>query len=117
ALRLSRQHGLRALQRAANNLAATMQEEGRLRRSYELIEESARATRGWGLSLTTRADDSEIALMAWYDGQWDRLLEHTDAFLATAGAEAQQWESHLLALAGIVRVLQGEPVPKELDEV
>lgn len=117
ALRISRQHGLRALQRAANNLAATMQEEGRLRRSYELIEESARATRGWGLSLTTRADDSEIALMAWYDGQWDRLLEHTDAFLANAGAESQQWESHLVALAGIVRVLRGEPVPRELDEI
>jgi class 3 adenylate cyclase/tetratricopeptide (TPR) repeat protein len=117
ALRLCRQHGLRALQRAANNLATTMQEEGRLRRSYELIDESARATRGWGLSLTTRADDSEMALMAWYDGQWDRLLEHTEAFLATAGAEAQQWESHLLALAGIVRALRGEPVPAELDHI
>jgi class 3 adenylate cyclase/tetratricopeptide (TPR) repeat protein len=117
ALRLSRQHGLRALQRSANNLAATMQEEGRLRRSYELIEESAQAIRGWGLSLTTRADNSEIALMAWYDGDWNRLLEHTDAFLATAGAEAQQWESHLLAVCGIIRAFRGESVPKELDDV
>jgi len=116
-LRLSRQHGLRALQRAANNLAATMQEEGRLRRSYELIEESARATRGWGLSLTTRADDSEIALMAWYDGDWDRLLTHTDAFLAGAGEEAQQWETHLIALACIVHSLRGEPIPPELEVV
>ncbi|MGZ6791963.1 MAG: hypothetical protein ACXVFV_03340, partial [Mycobacteriales bacterium] len=117
ALQLCRQHGLRALQRAANNLAATMQEEGRLRRSYELIDESARATRGWGLSLTTRADDSEAALMAWYDGNWDALLAHTDAFLASAGTEARQWESHLLAVAGIVRALRGEPVPDGLDEV
>ncbi|MDP9182980.1 MAG: hypothetical protein M3P04_09430, partial [Actinomycetota bacterium] len=117
ALRLSRQHGLRALQRAANNLAATMQEEGRLRRSYELIEESARATRGWGLSLTTRADDSEIALMAWYDGDWDRLLEHTEAFLAGAGEEAQQWETHLIALACIVHSIRGEPIPEELEVV
>ncbi|MCW2598189.1 MAG: adenylyl cyclase class-3/4/guanylyl cyclase [Frankiales bacterium] len=117
ALSLSRQHGLRARQRAANNLAATMQEEGRLRRSYELIEESASATRGWGLSLTTRADDPELALRAWYHGQWDRLLEHADAFLATASAEAQQWESHLLALCGIVRALRGEQVPPELDAV
>jgi class 3 adenylate cyclase len=117
ALRLSRQHNLRALQRAANNLAATMQEEGRLRRSYELIEESARATRGWGLSLTTRADDSEIALMAWYDGDWDRLLTHTKAFLAGAGEEAQQWETHLIALACIVHTLRGEPIPRELESV
>ncbi len=116
-VQLCRQYNLRALQRAANNLAATMQEEGRLRRSYELIEESARATRGWGLSLTTRADDSEVALMAWYDGQWERLLKHTDTFLATAGAEAQQWEAHLLALAAIVRALRAESVPPELDDV
>jgi len=114
ALLLSRQHGLRALQRAANNLAATMQEEGRLRRSYELIEECSKATRGWGLSLTTRADDSEIALMAWYDGDWDRLLEHTEAFMAVAGEEARQWEAHLLALAGIVHALRGQPIPEEL---
>ncbi len=117
ALRLSRQHNLRALQRATNNLAATMQEEGKLHRSYELIEESARAARGWGLSLTTRADDSEAALRAWYDGRWDLLLEHTATFLATAGAEAQQWESHLLALNGIVHALRDEPVPQELDDV
>ena len=117
ALRLSRKHSLRALQRAANNLATTMQEEGRLRRSYELIEESANATRGWGLSLTTRADDSEMALMAWYDGDWDRLLEHTAAFLTKAGSEAQLWESHLLALCGIVRAFRGERVPPELDQV
>lgn len=116
-VQLCRQYNLRALQRAANNLAATMQEEGQLRRSYELIEESARATRGWGLSLTTRADDSEVALMAWYDGQWERLLEHTDAFLRTAGTEARQWEAHLLALAAIVRALRAEPVPPELDDV
>jgi tetratricopeptide (TPR) repeat protein len=117
ALELSREHGLRALQRAANNLAATMQEEGRLRRSYELIEESARATRGWGLSLTTRADDSEIALMAWYDGDWDRLLTHTEAFLATSGEEAQQWESHLVALASVVHTMRGLPVPEHLEAV
>jgi class 3 adenylate cyclase/tetratricopeptide (TPR) repeat protein len=117
ALRLCRQHNLRALQRSANNLAATMQEEGRLRRSYELIEESARATRGWGLSLTTRADDSEIALMAWYDGDWDRLLTHTEAFLAGAGEEAQQWETHLIALACIVHALRGEEIPRDLERV
>jgi predicted ATPase/class 3 adenylate cyclase len=113
-LRLCRQHGLRAHQRAANNLAACMQEEGRLRRSYELIEESARATRGWGLSLTTRADESESALMAFYDGDWDRLMKHTEAFLSQAGEEARQWESHLIALACIVHALRGEPVPDEL---
>jgi class 3 adenylate cyclase/tetratricopeptide (TPR) repeat protein len=117
ALQLSRQHNLRAHQRAANNLAATMQEEGRLRRSYELIEESARATRGWGLSLTTRADDSEVALMAWYDGDWDRVLEHTDAFLSHAGEEARQWESHLIALACIIHALRTEEIPEELAEI
>jgi tetratricopeptide (TPR) repeat protein len=117
ALRLSRQHGLRALQRAANNLAATMQEEGRLRRSYELIEESARAARGWGLSLTTRADDSESALMAWYDGDWDRLLHHTEAFLDAAGEEAQIWETHLIALNCVVHSLRGEPIPSRLEAV
>jgi tetratricopeptide (TPR) repeat protein len=114
ALQLARTHSLRAHQRAANNLAATMQEEGRLRRSYELIEECSHATRGWGLSLTTRADDSEIALMAWYDGDWDRLLEHTEAFMAVAGEEARQWEAHLLALAGIVHALRRQPIPDEL---
>ncbi|MCW2501117.1 MAG: adenylyl cyclase class-3/4/guanylyl cyclase [Frankiales bacterium] len=117
ALRLAREHNLRALQRAANNLADTMQEEGRLHRSYELIAESALAARGWGLSLTTRADASEVALRAWYDGDLNRLLHHTDAFLETAGAEAQQWESHLVAVAGIVRALRAEPVPPELDQV
>ncbi len=117
ALRLSRKHNLRALQRAANNLGATMQEEGRLRRSYELIDESAHATRGWGLSLTTRADHSEVALMAWYDGDWARLLEHTELFLADAGPEARQWESHLIAVASTVRVLRGEPTPTALQEV
>jgi hypothetical protein len=94
-----------------------MQEEGRLRRSYELIEESARATRGWGLSLTTRADDSEIALMAWYDGDWDRLLAHTEAFLASSGEEAQQWETHLVALASVVHTMRGLPVPEHLEAV
>jgi class 3 adenylate cyclase/tetratricopeptide (TPR) repeat protein len=117
ALRLARQHNLRALQRAANNLAATMQEEGRLRRSYELIEESARAARGWGLSLTTRADDSEIALMAWYDADWDRLVSHTEAFLATAGEEAQQWETHLVALASVVHTMRRQPIPEHLERV
>jgi class 3 adenylate cyclase len=117
ALRLSRQHNLRALQRAANNLAATMQEEGRLRRSYELIEESARATRGWGLSLTTRADDSEIALMAWYDADWDKLLEHTESFLASSAEEAQQWETHLVALASVVHTMRREPIPEHLEAV
>lgn len=117
ALQLCRQHNLRALQRAANNLAATMQEEGRLRRSYELIEESAQATRGWGLSLTTRADDAEVALMAWYDGDWDRLLEHTATFLAGAGEEARQWETHLIALNCIIHALRREEVPPELEAV
>ncbi|MFN2536759.1 MAG: AAA family ATPase [Mycobacteriales bacterium] len=117
ALTLCRQRGLRAQQRAANNLATTMQEEGRLRRSYELIDESARATRGWGLSLTTRADDSESALMAWYDGDWNRLLEHADAFLAHTSAEARQWEAHLVAVMSTVRVLRGEPPAPELAEV
>jgi tetratricopeptide (TPR) repeat protein len=117
ALRLAREHGLRALQRAANNLATTMQEEGRLRRSYELIDESARATRGWGLSLTTRADDADSALMAWYDGDWDRLLKHAEAFLAEAPAEARQWEAHLVAVMSTVRVLRGEPPAPELAEV
>jgi hypothetical protein len=117
ALGLCRAHGLRALQRAANNLATTMQEEGRLRRSYELIEECAQAARGWGLSLTTRADDSESALMAWYDGDWDRLLQHADAFLASTSAEARQWEAHLVAVVSTVRVLRGQlPLP-ELAEV
>ena len=117
ALRLARQHGLRALQRAANNLAATMQEEGRLRRSYELIEESARATRGWGLSLTTRADDSEIALMAWYDADWDKLLKHTEAFLASSAEESQQWETHLVALASVVHTMRHEIIPEHLEAV
>ncbi len=117
ALRLSHQHNLRALQRAANNLATTMQEEGRLRRSYELIEQSASATRGWGLSLTTRADDSEIALMAWYDGDWDRLLAHTDAFVAESGEEAHQWETHLISLACIVHAMRAEPIPPELETI
>jgi class 3 adenylate cyclase len=116
-LKLSREHGLRALQRSANNLAATMQEEGRLRRSYELIDESARATRGWGLSLTTRADDSESALMAWYDGDWERLLTHGEAFVASTSAEARQWEAHLVAVMATVRVLRGEPMSAELIEV
>ncbi len=117
ALTLAREHGLRALQRAANNLAATMQEEGRLRRSYELIDESARATRGWGLSLTTRADDSESALMAWYDGDWPRLLEHAESFVASASAEARQWEAHLVAVMSTVRVLRGGSPAPELVEV
>jgi class 3 adenylate cyclase len=117
ALRLARQHGLRAHQRAANNLAATMQEEGRLRRSYELIEESAHAMRGWGLSLTTRADESENGLMAWYDGDWDRMLVHTERFLAQAGEEAWQWESHLIALGYIVHAVRDEPIPRELASV
>jgi class 3 adenylate cyclase len=117
ALDLARTHGLRALQRAANNLATTMQEEGRLRRSYELIDESARATRGWGLSLTTRADDSETALRAWYDGEWNRLLEHADAFLRSTSAEARQWEAHLVAVMSTVLVLRGQQPAPELAEV
>jgi class 3 adenylate cyclase/tetratricopeptide (TPR) repeat protein len=117
ALELCRTKGLRALQRAANNLAATMQEEGRLRRSYELIEESAHAARGWGLSLTTRDDHSEMALMAWYDGDWNQMLEHTELFLKETGPEAQQWESHLIAVASIVRVLRDEPMPEDLEEL
>lgn len=114
ALQLSRDHGLRALQRAANNLAATMQEEGRLRRSYELIDESSKAARAWGLSLTTRADDAERALMSWYDGDWNALLAHTEAFLENVSEEAQQWESHLIALACVVHALRGEEIPERL---
>ena len=117
ALELCRAKGLRGLQRAANNLAATMQEEGRLRRSYELIEESSAASRGWGLSFTTRADHSETALMAWYDGDWLRMLDATDQFLAEVGTEARKWESHLLSMACVVRVMQGQPMPIDLDEL
>ena len=117
ALRVCREHGLRALQRVANNLAATMQEEGRLRRSYELIDESSKAARAWGLSLTTRADDAESALMAWYDGDWQAVLAHTDAFLTNVSEEAQQWESHLMALACVVHAMRGEPVPDRLVAV
>lgn len=109
ALELCRSRRLQALQRSANNLANTLLEEGQLRRGYELIEESEAAGRGTGLGLTTGASEAEIAMRAWFEGDWDRTLSVASAFLdGEVGGANEVWEVYLRALRGWLRLLRGD---------
>jgi class 3 adenylate cyclase/tetratricopeptide (TPR) repeat protein len=110
AVELSRAHGLRALHRAANNLAATLQEEGELRRSYALIEESERVGRGVGLSLTTKFSEADLAIRLFWEGDWVTSMEVADSFFGKLSEDTPHpWEIHLRSLRSLIRVLSGQP--------
>lgn len=110
AVDLARRHRLRALHRAANNLAATLQEEGQLRRSYELIEESEAVGRNAGLSLTSKFSEPDVAMRAYFAGDWGRALAVSDAWLGgLVTATPHPWEIHLRALCAWLRLLRGAP--------
>ena len=111
-----RQHGLRALHRAANNLAVMLQEEGELRRSYALIEESEAAGRAAGLSLTAKFTEGDLAVRAYWEGDWRKTLRIASTFLDRLNPNAPHpWECHLRGLRGMLRVLSDKPAQDDLD--
>ncbi len=114
ALRYCREHRLRATLRAINNLAASLQEEGQLRRSYALLEEIDAAGAGFGLSMTSHANVADRAIQAYYDGDWHLTLELAHSFLDRDEAVAH-WEVHLVVLRAWLRMLQGQPAPDDVD--
>ena len=116
AVELCREHSLRALHRAANNLAVVLQEEGDLRRSYEVLAESERAERGIELGLTTKATEADLAIRAYWEGDWDTTLSLADQILDGVGpGTPHPWEGHLRALRAFLRALRQEPIPRDID--
>jgi len=107
AVGLARRHRLRALHRAANNLAVTLQEEGQLRRSYALIEESAEVARRAGLSLTAKFSGPEEVMRAYFAGDWDTALAVAGGWLGRLGDTPHPWEVHLRALSAWLRLMRG----------
>lgn len=114
ALAFCREHRLRATARAINNLAATLQEEGQLRRSYGLLDELRSQGRGFGSSLTSTTSLADQALQAYYDGDWGTTLDLAHQLLDD-GRDVAHWEVHLLVLRAWLQVLRDEEAPAELD--
>ena len=116
AVELCRTHHLRALHRAANNLAVTLQEEGELRRSYALVEESEAAGAAAGLSLTAKFTEADLAVRAYWEGDWSRALGIADSFLGRMTVAAPHpWEAHLRSLRALLRALRAEPIGDDID--
>lgn len=114
ALQFCRDHRLRATARAMNNLAATLQEEGQLRRSYGLLDELRSHGKGFGLSLTSTTSLADQALQAYYDGDWDATLDLAHELLDD-NADPAHWEVHLVVLRGWLLMLRGDDAPADLD--
>lgn len=114
ALQFCRDHRLRATARAMNNLAATLQEEGQLRRSYGLLAELRTHGKGFGLSLTSTTSLADQALQAYYDGDWDAALDLAHELLDDSG-DAAHWEVHLVVLRAWLLMLRGDDAPDDLD--
>jgi predicted ATPase/class 3 adenylate cyclase len=107
AVDLARRHRLRALHRAANNLAVALQEEGELRRSFALIDESEEVGRNAGLSLTTKFSHPDIAMRAFFAGDWTDALRVSGRWLDSLSDTPHPWEIHLRALCAWLRLLRG----------
>ncbi|WP_376771495.1 AAA family ATPase [Micromonospora polyrhachis] len=103
ATQFCQKHQLLALQRAVQNLAYAIREEGDWIRSNNLLTSASTAN---GAALTTGY--SAEAMRAYFDGEFGRLLQAADAFVDTpAGA----WDMQVRGLRACLRVLRGQPVP------
>ncbi|HTF10136.1 MAG TPA: adenylate/guanylate cyclase domain-containing protein [Asanoa sp.] len=108
-----RTHGLLALNRAIQNLAYALSEEGDWVRSKELLSEAATAVQG-GHTLNTGY--SGEAMRAYFAGEFDRLLAAADKFVDTPDG---RWDIQVRGLRACLRVLRDQPVPTvgETDDV
>lgn len=104
---------LRALRRGLINLATAHQEEGDLRASYPLLDESKEVGRSAGLGLAT--DFSDESMRAYFSGRWEQALEAADAFLDGAAAGDEPWEAQLRSLRAWLRVLRREDPGDDVD--
>lgn len=100
---------LLAVRRNLRNLAAAVLEEGDWVRSNELLAEADDDVRG-GNDLDTGV--SRDAMIAYYTGDFDRLLAAADAFVDSS---AGRWDLQVRGLRSALRVLRGVPVPGPPD--
>ena len=109
ALTMARTERLAALPRIANNLAATLQEEGELRRSYALVDEAVTSVDSGGAGMHSLQAEPEAALRAYNEGDWDLVLTLADGFLDHTQGRSGPWEAQLRGLRTWLRLLRGEP--------
>jgi hypothetical protein len=115
AVDLCRKEQLRALRRAAFNLAVALQEEGEIARSYALVDESAAQVIG-DASATT-LDFSDECMRAYFAGNWALTLSSAEEYLAKADPESAAWEVLMLrVICGWLRVLAGAEPNADLNE-
>jgi class 3 adenylate cyclase len=99
-----RSQRLTSRRRAVQNLAWALQEEGDIAGSARLIDEQRSFDRAGGHSLATSFDDQFAR--AYYAGDWDTALA---AGAATLRLPTAEWDLHLVAVSGWLRVLRCEP--------
>src|SRR5688572_29375429 len=98
---LCRRQGLLAVQRATQNLAYALMEEGDWTASTAVRQEAEAGVPG-GHTLATGYFGA--AQQAWFDGEWQRLIDSVaDADSALAGS----WDLQSRGMATWVRVLRG----------
>jgi len=114
AVELCRKEQLRAVRRAAINLAVALQEEGEIARSYALSDESSDQVIG-DASVAT-LDYSDTCMRAYFAGDWRRTLEAAAEYLAKAELESTEWEVLMLrVLSAKLRALAGDDPQVDID--
>jgi class 3 adenylate cyclase/tetratricopeptide (TPR) repeat protein len=114
AVELCRKEQLRALRRAALNLAVALQEEGEIARSYALSDESSAQVIGDASAATLHYSDD--CMRAYFAGDWRRTLAAGAEYLANAEPESTEWEVLMLrVLGGKLRALAGQDPAVDID--
>jgi class 3 adenylate cyclase/predicted ATPase len=111
-----RSQRLLAMQRALQNLAYAMQEEGDWAGGDELYVNEPPPDVPGGHNLTTGY--SQAAVVSYWTGDWNQLLEAAEELRDDPSGE---WDIQSRALCAVVRLLRGEPEacadPAEVDDI
>nr|WP_232323651.1 adenylate/guanylate cyclase domain-containing protein [Catenuloplanes japonicus] len=99
-----REQQLTSVRRAIHNLGFAMQEEGDITGSQKLIDEFTPLEAASGLTLATNFADA--AARAYFAGDWAVALR---AAADSMRAPTIEWDLHMVAQAGWIRVLRTEP--------
>jgi class 3 adenylate cyclase len=99
-----RTHRLTSRRRAVQNLAWALQEEGDIPASTRLVDEVNTIDRASGHSLFPSFADQFAR--AYFAGDWTTALR---AATASLGRPTAEWDLHLVAVSGWLRVLREEP--------
>ncbi|MFC7548399.1 adenylate/guanylate cyclase domain-containing protein [Plantactinospora sp. GCM10030261] len=102
---------LSSSRRALGNLAWALQEEGDLAGSTRLIQEQSAIDVGGGHGLAIGF--AEQFTHAYYAGDWAASMRAVAEFTSRPTAE---WDLHIVAVSGWMRVLRGDPPPAGVDD-